>query len=163
MIVICDASPIIALAAVGRLDLVRELYGEAIIPRAVHEEITLGPGGAELIAGAPWLFMRDARDRSVVGELEGEVDRGEAEAIALAIELAADLIIIDDRRGRIAAARRGIPLTGVVGILLEARTRGLIGPVGPVLDELQTRAGFRLGESVRRQALEAAGEIPPVD
>jgi len=158
VIVICDASPIIALAAVGRLDLVRNLYGDVAVPRAVRAEVAAGPGGSELLAGTRWLIARDALRRDVVAELEIEVDSGEAEAIALALELEADLLVIDDRRGRMLAARRGIPFVGVVGVLLEARSRGLLDAVRPVLDDLRDLAVFRLSDSVRKEALRIAGE-----
>ena len=163
MIVVSDASPIIALAAIGRLDLLPDLYGEVVVPIAVHEEITARPDGAALVAGRPWLSARAARDRDLVSRLEIELDRGEPEAIALAVELPADLLVIDDRRGRTVAAQRGVPLIGVVGVLIEARTRGLLDSVRPVLDDLAARAGFWLGNDVRRQALKAVGEASDAD
>ena len=158
MIVVCDASPIIALAAVSRLELLRDMYVDVFMPRAVHAEIFVGPGGPEIIAGAPWLVTRDAHDAAVVAELQVQVDPGEAEAIALAIELAADLLLIDDRKGRLVAVSRNLPVVGVVGILLEARERGLIARLRPTLDDLRRLAAFRLSDRVYRLALEAAHE-----
>jgi predicted nucleic acid-binding protein len=82
VIVVCDASPVIALAAVEHLELLHALYGEVVLPRAVRDEIAAGPRGEATLLGAPWLVEREAVDRMVVAELETEVDRGEAEAIA---------------------------------------------------------------------------------
>ena len=158
MFVVCDASPIIALAGVSRLELLRDMYVDVVIPRVMHAEIVAGQGGREIIAGSPWLVTRDARDAAVVAELLVQVDPGEAEAIALGIELAADLLVIDDRKGRLVAVSRGLPVVGVVGILLEARERGLLAALRPILDDLRRVAAFRLSDRVYRQALEAAHE-----
>lgn len=158
MIVVCDASPVIALAAIGRLELLPALYGEVVLPHAVRDEITADPQGEALLADAPWMLFRAATDRAAVARLEVEVDRGEAEAIALAVELAADLVVVDDRRGRIVASGRGLAVIGVVGVILEARHRGLVAALRPVLDDLDRLAGFWLSDRVRMVALESAGE-----
>lgn len=73
-----------------------------------------------------------------------ELDKGEAEAIALALELGADQVLIDERRGRRIAARLNLRYTGILGILVEAKNRGLISEVKPLLDALIDRAGFGL-------------------
>jgi predicted nucleic acid-binding protein len=68
------------------------------------------------------------------------------------------LLVIDDRHGRIVAGRRGLVLIGVVGVLLEAHAKGLVGEVRPLLDDLGRRAGFWLSDRVRREILKSAGE-----
>ncbi|HEX4959430.1 MAG TPA: DUF3368 domain-containing protein [Thermoanaerobaculia bacterium] len=161
MIVVSDASPLISLGAVGRIELLRQLFGEVSIPLAVLEEITAAglerPGAAEVQA-ADWIVSRALGSDFLPRALEGELDRGEAEAIALAVELRADLVLIDERRGRRVASRFDLKVLGVLGILLDAKRKGLLTQVEPVLEDLHTRAGFRVSPALYRRALEEAGE-----
>ena len=161
MIVVSDASPIIGLAAVGRLGLLQDLYGRVLMPEAVREEVAAaGPGapGASAVREAAWIGALAVRDRRLVDALTGEVDRGEAEAVALAVEAGADLLLMDERRGRAVAARLGQRVVGVCGVLVEAKGRGLLPAVRPVLDALAVDAGFRVGSRLRARVLDAAGE-----
>lgn len=100
MIVVSDASPLIALAVVGRLDLLRQLYAEVLLPEAVYGEVTAvqdAPGAAE-VTNSGWIRTQPLRDRMLAEALALELDAGEAEAIALAVELRADLLLMDERR-----------------------------------------------------------------
>lgn len=83
---------------------------------------------------------------------------GEAEAIALAIELRADLLLIDERLGRIVAARNEVEIIGVMGVLVQARRLGLIPSVKPILDDLIAAAGFWVSGPLYRRVLESVGE-----
>jgi uncharacterized protein len=94
----------------------------------------------------------------VVTALEDKLDRGEAEAITLAVELQADLLLMDERLGRAEAARFGLRFIGILGVLIEAKGRGLLQRVEPILDALQHDAGFRVSEALRARVLQAAGE-----
>ena len=87
-----------------------------------------------------------------------ELDLGESEALALALEIRADLILIDEAAGRAMAKRMGVPFIGVFGVLLEAKRSGLIGAVLPLLDRLQNDHGFYLSAPVRDEVLRLAGE-----
>src|SRR5947208_3422389 len=103
MIVVSDASPMISLAAIGRLDLLRSLYGTLVIPRAIYREIVeMGAGlpGAVDVQQSDWIETRDIADPAATAALLGRLDRGEAEAIVLACELKADLLLMDERKGR---------------------------------------------------------------
>lgn len=161
MIVVSDASPLIALAAVGWLRLLPVLYGEVLIPEAVHREVTIAnpraPGAAE-VGVAEWIGVQPVRERALIAALSVELDPGEAEAIALAVQSGANLLLMDERRGRAVAARLGTRVIGVLGVLIEAKKGGVLPAVRPVLDALATGAGFRLSEALYHRVLEAAGE-----
>jgi predicted nucleic acid-binding protein len=134
VIVVSDSSPIIGLAGVGQVELLRLLFGEVVIPPAVREELLSGPRGAAALEASPWIRVEPIHDQQMAAELYAELDRGEAEAIVLAVELGAELLLIDERRGRAAAERRGLSAMGIVGVLLEAKSAGIIASVRPMLD-----------------------------
>lgn len=161
MIVVSDSSPLIALASVGQLALLRALYGRVAIPEAVRDEVAGDvvdrPGSREVL-DADWIEVIPASDtieRYLVLTL---VDRGEAEAIALAIDLDAELLIVDDRRARGVAEEMGVRVTGVVGVLLEAKQRGMVAAIRPFLDSISAIVGFRMSRGFYDAALKAAGE-----
>lgn len=161
MIVVSDASPLIALASVGQIGLLHTLYGEVLVPNAVHQEVTsirlTAPGAAEVRA-AGWIRAQDVRSRSLVLALSLDLDPGEAEAIALAVEVGADLLLMDERRGRSAASRLGQSVVGVLGVLVDAKQRGVLPAVRPVLDALAVHAGFRVSQALRDHVLATVGE-----
>jgi len=89
MTIVSNASPLIALVRIGQLDLLRQLYSEIIIPEAVwHEVVVEGADqpGAEVVSSASWIVRRTVTNRALVHGLQQELDAGEAEAIALAVE-----------------------------------------------------------------------------
>lgn len=161
MIVVCDASPLISLSAIGQFELLHRLYGDIYIPEAVRTEV-LGAGperpGFRELREADWVHARSVENDFLVRALEGELDRGEAQAIALAVEIKADLLLVDERRGRGVAQRFGIKVIGVLGVLVEAKAKGLIPVVRSALDDLLTRAGFRMAPALFEAVLRAADE-----
>lgn len=161
MIVVSDTSPITNLAAVNQLNLLQQLYNNIIIPEAVNLELTgvsvPVPGTVE-VQTLDWIETRRVANRNLVTQLQQELDEGEAEAIALAIELNANRLLIDERRGRAVASRLGIKFTGVLGILIIAKRQGLISAVKPVLDELIITAEFRVADQLYFRILQDAGE-----
>jgi predicted nucleic acid-binding protein len=161
MIVVSNASPIVNLAAVGQLDLLRQLYGQVLIPQAVHKEIVIagrGQSGATEVETFDWIESRRVTDWIAVASLQLELDEGEAEAIALAAELKADLLLLDERKGRVVASRLGLKFVGLLGVLVEAKHKGLILAVRPVLDNLISKAGFWISRDLYEHVLQAAGE-----
>jgi len=161
VIVVSNTSAVINLAAVGQLDLLRRLYGKIAIPQAVYDEIAIvgaGQPGAVEVQTLDWIETHQVQNQDLATALRAELDPGEAEAIALAVDLGADLLLLDERRARSIASRFGLKFIGLLGALLEAKHRGLIPVVGPVLDDLVTKAGFRLSKQLYAQVLHAAGE-----
>lgn len=160
--IVADTGPLIALARAGRLDLLPRLYRQVVIPPAVHGELAIGSGrpGATALAGAlaaSWLRVEPVVDRQALQELGQLLDLGEAEAIALAEQLDARFLLIDEAAGRQIARRRGVPLTGVAGVLLSAKATGAVVAVRPILEEI-SNAGYRLSPRLVSGVLERVGE-----
>lgn len=160
--VVSDTGPLIALARVERLGLLRRLYGQIVIPSAVRDELALGsdrPGAKALAIAleAGWVSVQPATYPDMVSEIARHLDRGEAEAIALAGQRSARFLLIDDAKGRRVARQRGIRVVGVAGMLLAAKSQGVLGAVGPVLDEL-SRTGYRLSPRLITGVLTKANE-----
>ncbi|HBL14230.1 MAG TPA: DUF3368 domain-containing protein [Cyanobacteria bacterium UBA11162] len=161
MIVVCNTSPITNLAAVKQLDLLQQLYGYVVIPEAVYGEL-VGFGdqipGSQEVQTLSWIERQQVTNIALVLAFQEDLDPGEAEAIALAIELGADLLLLDELQGRQVATRFGLKIQGVLGVLVAAKARGLISQVKPVLDELVSRAGFWVAEGLYDRILQMAGE-----
>lgn len=157
-IVISNTTPIIALSLIGQLHLLAKLYGEILLPTAVLDEIAAGGDkvGAIDVGQADWIKVRALQDYRRA-DLLTDLDRGEAETIALAQELNADLIIIDERMGRRYARHLGLTMTGTLGVLIRAKREGLIGEIGPLVEKLR-HGGIRLSDELVRRTLELAGE-----
>ncbi len=160
MIVVSDTSPILSLALIGRLELLRDLYQSIVIPEAVRAEImATDQGGAREVAQADWIITRLIDPDVVLKLLLREVDRGEAEAIELALQSHADVLLIDERKARRVAAYLELNVAGLLDVLQAARQHGLIPQIKPVLDDLMTRARFRLSRRLYQRALHTAGEL----
>jgi predicted nucleic acid-binding protein len=162
MIIVSDTSPITNLAAVGLLHLLHQLYNRVIMPQAVYDEMVkvgyLVPGTVE-VQTLSWIETQPVIDTIKVSQLQNELDLGEAEAIVLALELNADLLIMDERRGRKVASALGITqITGLLGVLLEAKQKGLITAIKPILEQLIAQNNFRISDSLYQKILLFAGE-----
>ncbi|KAF0180855.1 MAG: hypothetical protein FD161_573 [Limisphaerales bacterium] len=153
MMVVSDTSPLTALLTVGEAGLLPRLFTEVVIPEAVQ---------AELSRSHPqlpdWLRVRAVGDRHQVSRFAEIVDAGEAEAIALAQELHADRLLMDERLGRRLAAQQGLRVVGLLGVVLLARQQRLIPSARALLERLDREAGMYLAEDVRETALRAVGE-----
>jgi predicted nucleic acid-binding protein len=159
--VVSNTSPIVALAAIGRLDLLRAVHGEIAIPSAVFDEIAVagaGEPGAREVTEADWVKRYPVANTTLVNALGLELDAGEAQAIALAVEIHADLILLDERLGRRAARRLGLTINGTLGVIIAAKDLGLLPSVRPILDALRVEAGFWIGNDLYSAVLAAAAE-----
>ena len=161
MIIVSDSSPLIALSDLDKLDLLQKLYGHIVIPEAVWAETVIAgrekPGRIALLQ-ASWISHVAVKDQSLVNYFLQELDLGESEAIALAVELDAEFLLIDERLGREVAVRFGITPTGIIGILLAAKAEGLVDAIKPDLDRLRSELNFWLSDSLYLHALRLAGE-----
>jgi len=163
MLVASNTSPISNLAIIGRLDLLRTQFREIWIPGAVEAELSQLADPAAQTAVRKclkdgWIKPRVLRDHTVARLLEAALDQGEAEAIALALEYSADIVLLDERDGRRAAERAGLSVTGVLGVLLQARQSGHIEKVKPDIEALRSRANFFVPARLEESVLRAAGE-----
>jgi hypothetical protein len=162
VIIVSDTSPINNLAAINHLHLLNQLYGTVFIPEAVYRELTdpnFPVAGATEVQTFDWIQTRTISDRTLVEALSNELDIGEAEAIALAVEMQADQVLIDERRGRLVASRLDLRYTGILGIVVEAKNKGLIAEVKPLLDALINEAGFWVAEPLYNSVLQLVNEI----
>lgn len=161
MIVVSNTSPIFYLSTIGHLDLLRQLYDEIVIPTTVFNEITNvanTDASARVVPTLSWIRTQSATDQEFVNRLRAKLDPGEAEAIALALELNADRLLMDERLGRAAAMRAGLQVTGVLGILIAAKRNNLIQEVKPLLDALIEQVGFWIDARLYAEVLQAVGE-----
>jgi predicted nucleic acid-binding protein len=159
--VVSNSGPLIALASIGKLSLLRDLFGQVFIPQAVYEEVVVrgrGEPGARETSEATWIKTLTAQDRLSVSLLREELDAGESEAIVLAQELQADYVLIDEAIARRKTRLIGLDMTGTLGVLLMAKEAGLIAAVKPLLDALR-QTDFRMGSRVYHQILVKAGEV----
>ena len=157
---VVDTSPLIFLAKLDRLDLLKRGADQIVVPPAVLREIDEYPDAAsEKIEDAKgaWLGVRAVADRRLVDVVMADLDAGESEVIALALELEAERVILDDLDARRLAQRLGIAPVGTLGLLLAAKLRGEIQSLRGEIDRL-LQAGFRVSPSLSRAVLREAGE-----
>jgi predicted nucleic acid-binding protein len=163
VIVVANAGPLIALARIDHLSLLPDLYGQVSIPPAVQREITnFGPQrpGAAEIKKVSWVKVVEIQDTIALRLLRERLDLGESEAIVLALEMEADLLLIDEARGRRVAEARGLNKTGTIGTLILAKKRGLIPAITPLLDNL-IASGFHMSPNLYQTAQSLANESWP--
>lgn len=159
MIVVSDSSPLITLASVGELELLRKLFGEVLIPEQVWDEVVQADrAGADDVIGAEWMRRVSAPDDSFLLVLRSELDPGEAEAIAVAYDFKADTLLLDERSARKLAIGMGFNVLGVAGVLLQAKQGGFLQRIRPVLHRMRTLGRFRVSTKLYEETLRDAGE-----
>lgn len=158
--IICNAGPLIALAMIDRLALLRDLYTRILVPEAVFREVVeqgVGRVGARQIATADWLEQTPdlvAPDPFLTMELGA----GEAAVLTLAAQLNASEVLIDERKARrIAEVAYGLKPKGTAGILVAAKRRGLLEEIRPALLEMAQK-GYYLSARLIDRACREVGE-----
>lgn len=158
---VSNTSPLSNLAIIGRLDLLKQRYGVVRIPPTVAAELSRlshVAGKARITAALTegWLIVENPP--ATLPTLTVPLDPGEHEAIALALATQADVLLIDEKRGRAAARQAGLVVAGVLGELLHAKLNGKIPAIKPELQRLRSEAGFFVDVGIERFILSQAGE-----
>jgi predicted nucleic acid-binding protein len=164
VIVVSDTSALSNLALVKHLWLLEAIYRTVIIPEVVASELIAASNSTiSAIPKLSWIQTQSLANAQLANQLQRErgLDAGEANAIALALELQADDLLIDERLGRQEALRLGLSIIGILGILLVAKQRSLIPQVQPVMDALINNAGFRVSTQLYQRILALAQESEP--
>jgi len=147
--ILSDTSCLILLDKIGELDLLHKVFGEIVITQTVAGEY-----------GLPlpiWISVQNPFNQNYQKILEASVDKGEASAIALAVELVDCLLIIDDLKGRNLAQALGIEITGTLGVILQAKLSGKINSIKPLLEKIK-RTDFHISDKLEKQILAKAKE-----
>lgn len=147
--IVSDTSCIILLSKIGELEILNKLFGTIITTQEVAKEF-----GEQLPS---WFEIQQPKDTNYQSIIEMSVDRGEASAIALAIELDDCLLIIDDLKGRKFAHQFGLTIIGTIGVIVDAKLAGIIPSVRPILAKIRT-INFRITEPLELLILKKAGE-----
>lgn len=159
MRIVADAGPILSFARANHLDILEKVTRELIVPQAVWEEIVVRGAGrpaSRIVAKQGWIRSRTLTDPSLAEQLPDRLHRGEREAIVLAKELTAHLLV-DDYQARREALRLGIDIFGSLRVLKEAKEGGMIDEVRPVLDQMVS-TGTYLSEALYQEFLREMGE-----
>jgi predicted nucleic acid-binding protein len=151
---IVNATPLIALAAIGRLHLLQDLFDEVIVPQTVYREVVVAGADkpdADTWAAAPWLSVMRADQEAVLDAMLLGLDAGEMEVLLLARQITPDWVLIDERQARRVAFALGLPVKGTLGVLLAAVHAGFL-PMDQALDDLQRLLDQGIRISPRWQA-----------
>ena len=148
-IIVSDTSCLILLEKIDELDLLHKVFGEILITQIVADEYGLNL--------PEWISVQNPTDKNYQKILETSVDKGEASAIALAVELSDCLLIIDDAKGRNLADALGIKITGTFGIILEAKLSGKIDSVKPLMAKIK-QTNFHFSKELEKKILAKANE-----
>ena len=156
--IVSNTTPIISLLKLHQLELLRQLYTQIYVPLAVYKEIELGKakGYYKDLSKIEWINIVEIQDKQAVKYFL-DLDAGEAEAIVLATEINADLILLDEKLGRFHAKHADLKVTGTIGVLIKAKKDGLINELKPLLNEL-TDKGVWINEKLKSEILKRVGE-----
>lgn len=149
MLVVSNTSPILNLAIIGKLNLLKEQFEIINIPTAVKNELRIDenlPGCSDMRIAIQqgWIKVAEAYDKEKIKLLNRTLDLGESEAITLSLQLKADLILMDEKDPRKICRSLNTKVTGVLGILMMADKGGKLFSFRDTIDELINAAGFRI-------------------
>ena len=164
MLVVSDTSVLVNLAVIGEADILSRLFKVVVAPEAVRAEFQRLASSELRFRSAVWPEWVEVRQPTHIPEdlFTGPrlLHTGEREAIAIALEIHADALLVDEEAARSVAKAHGLNVTGIAGILLRAKASGLIPSVGTILDRIMDEAGFWMGSAFRAEVLRLAGEAP---
>lgn len=156
MIIVSDTTAISNLVQIGEIDLLPKIYGEVTIPGGVHDELlVLANLGIPIdkVLASNWLFIKTVEATDLYRDLLTELDMGEAESIALAVELQAEYLLIDEKKGRKIALEKNLQIIGTLGIIIEAKKLGHVDNIQQKMDDLRN-IGFWISEQLYQHVLE---------
>jgi predicted nucleic acid-binding protein len=160
MIIISDTSPLVCLLYLNQINLLKDLFVNVIIPPSVFNELIKAKIINEnFLQAYSFIQIKSPADKNKVEELMLILDEGESEAIVLSLELKAELLLIDEAPGREIARQYGIPIKGILGVLLQAKERKLISQIKPLINKLQTEINFRINNKLLQKILIEANEL----
>ncbi|MGB3548019.1 MAG: DUF3368 domain-containing protein [Saprospiraceae bacterium] len=158
MIVVSDTTAISNLYQIGIADILKELYEEINISPGVFRELSKVEEQASFLKNeSNWIVIKHPVDQYLVSKLLNDLDLGEAESIVLALELKADYLIMDEKLGRKFAAEYGVKITGVLGVLIRAKQKGIIENISRYIEKLQD-IGFWLNPKLVKKVLDSLDE-----
>jgi predicted nucleic acid-binding protein len=158
-LIVADTSPLSAFVRVHRSDILSDLFEHIVVPGAVAAELDRGAARVgNWRSSLPFVVPKTVDPSPLLSLLRAELDEGESEAIALAAQEGATLLLIDEVKGRAAAQRLGLRVTGAIGACLLAKKRGLITEAKPLLEDLRRRGGLWLSDTLLRGVLTRIGE-----
>ena len=144
-----NSSCLIALEKIGQMDLLSKSFDAVIVPPAVQSEF-----GHNIDR----LIVKTVQNRAVLRSLQTQIGDGESEVIALAMEMADVLVVLDDKKARRIAKQLQLQVIGTGGLLLRAKRKGIVTEIKPLLDALQD-VDFRIAETLYKKALQLANEV----
>jgi len=159
-LIVSNTTPIINLAEIDRLDLLEDLFGKVVVPPAVVDELrakrNLFPRAGD---AADRFKIVSPKNHLLVRGFRSVVHTGEAECLGLAMENPGSLLLLDDLQARALATANGLLFTGTLGLLVEAKARGLVDAVAPLIEKLRVSARFWISLELETRVLNDAGEF----
>ena len=158
--VVVNTTPLIALSHVGQLDILKKLYGEIIIPKAVYRELSAKTESIckkAVDRSLEWIRVENIKNQMAKTMYKTQLHDGEVEVMILSKEIAADVVIIDDANAKKHAKYLGLPVTGTLGVLIKAKREGLINELKPILYQM-TENGIYISQSLIELCLKQVGE-----
>ena len=158
--VVVNTTPLIALSHVGQMDILKKLYGEIIIPKAVYRELSVKTESTckkAVDRSLEWIRVENIKNQMAKTMYKTQLHDGEVEVMILSKEIAADVVIIDDANAKKHAKYLGLPVTGTLGVLIKAKREGLINELKPILYQM-TENGIYISQSLIELCLKQVGE-----
>jgi predicted nucleic acid-binding protein len=152
---VCDTSVLIALDALEKTQILKDIFSDVIIPEGVHDELKTEQVGFKF---PTWIEIKRISNMNFYRSLRSKIDKGESEAISLSLEEKSDFVLLDDKEARKAAVNFDLKVIGTVGLLLLAKKKKLILSVTEEIHKLEERINFRLSEDLKDYIINEAGE-----
>lgn len=158
--VVVNTTPLITLSHVGQLDILKELYGEIIIPEAVYKELSVKEESIckkAVDRSVDWIRVENVKNQMAKTMYKTQLHDGEVEVMILSKEIAADIVIIDDANAKKHAKYLGLPVTGTLGVLIKAKQEGYVNELRPILSQM-VEEGIYISQSLIDMCLKQVGE-----